>query len=202
MALIDKIFGRKKSLSELTKQELRKEEILVGKQRDRLMKRIEQVAVEKQKIFDQGAKQKSPEVRKALAQEFELKTHEQVQVGRELNLRSKELLTVSRLRLVRENTERGRALGRLNLTDKDVAKISSWIEDDTVSQDLYNERLNTLLELGSASDSDALNATELAGPGNELLDLWNQLDRGAVTKDDALKRADAAVRNRPASAEQ
>jgi hypothetical protein len=202
MALIDKIFGRKKSLSELTKQELRKEEILVGKQRDRLMKRIEQIAGEKQKIFDQGAKQKSPELRKALAQEFELKTHEQVQVARELNLRSKELLTVSRLRLVRENTERGRALGRLNLTDKDVAKISGWIEDDTVTQDLYNERLNTLLELGSASDSEALNATELAGPGNELLDLWNQLDRGAMTKDDALKRADAAVRNRSASAEQ
>ena len=59
MALIDKIFGRKKTLSDLNKQELRKEEILIGKQRDRLFKRIEEIAVAKQKIFQQDATQKS-----------------------------------------------------------------------------------------------------------------------------------------------
>ena len=36
MALIDKFFSRKKTLSELDRQELRKEEILLTKQRDRL----------------------------------------------------------------------------------------------------------------------------------------------------------------------
>ena len=65
--------------------------------------------------------------------------------ARELNLRSKELMTVSRLRMVKENNERGRSLGRLNLTDKDVAKISQWIEDDAVSQDMYQERLGAIL---------------------------------------------------------
>src|SRR5919107_827554 len=125
MALIDKIFGRKKTLSDLNKQELRKEEILIGKQRDRLFKRIEEIATDKQKIFQQGATQKSPELRKALAQQFELKTQEQLMAARELNLRSKELMTVSRLRMVKENGERGRALGRLNLTDKDVARIGT-----------------------------------------------------------------------------
>src|SRR6202163_3693504 len=137
MALIDKIFGRKKTLSELDRQELRKEEILLTKNRDRLFKRIEQISVDKQKIFQQGAIQKSPELRKALAQDFELKTQEQLMSARELNLRSKELMTVSRLRIIKENNSRGKAMGRLNLTDKDVAKISSWIEDDAVSQDVY-----------------------------------------------------------------
>ena len=135
MALIDKLFNRKKTLSQLDRQELRKEEILLTKQRDRLFKRIEQISVDKQKIFQQGATQKSPELRKALAQDFELKTQEQLMSARELNLRSKELMTVSRLRMVKENNERGRAMGRLNLTDKDVAKISQWIEDDAVSQE-------------------------------------------------------------------
>ena len=51
MALIDKIFGRNKSLSELSKQELRKEEILLTKQRDRLFKKIEDISTGKQKIF-------------------------------------------------------------------------------------------------------------------------------------------------------
>jgi hypothetical protein len=98
MALIDKIFGRKKTLSQLGRSELRKEEILLSKQRDRLFKKVEQISVDKQKIFKQGATAKSPELRKALAQDFELKTQEQLMAARELNLRSKELMTVSRLR--------------------------------------------------------------------------------------------------------
>src|SRR5438477_12200840 len=193
MALIDKIFGRNKSLSELTKQELRKEEILLTKQRDRLFKRIEEISVGKQKIFKQGATQKSPELRKALAQDFELKTQEQMMAARELNLRSKELLTVSRLRMVKENNEKGRALGRLNLTDKDVAKISGWIEDDSVTQDSYNERLNMLLELGTESDKEALANAQLTGAGQELMAIWNQMDRGAVKETEAFEQADEAV---------
>ena len=201
MALIDKIFGRKKTLSELDRQELRKEEILLTKQRDRLFKKIEQISVDKQKIFKQGAMQKSPELRKALAQDFELKTQEQLMSARELNLRSKELLTVSRLRMIKENSERGRALGRLNLTDKDVAKISQWIEDDAVTQDMYTERLNTILELGEQADKDALVAAGLSGAGQELLNIWNEMDRGAVKEEEAFEEADRAVRRRAATKE-
>jgi len=199
MALIDKIFGRKKSLSELNRQELRREEILLTKQRDRLFKKIGDISTQKQKIFQQGAQQKSPELRKALAQDFELKTQEQLMAARELNLRSKELLTVSRLRMVKENTEGGRALGRLNLTDKDVAKISGWIEDDSISQDAYTERLNMLLELGADADKDALSNTQLTSSGNELMAIWNQMDKGAVKEDQAFEQADQAVRRRNAS---
>ena len=202
MALIDKIFGRKKTLSELDRQELRKEEILLTKQRDRLFKKIEQISVDKQKIFKQGATQKSPELRKALAQDFEIKTQEQLMSARELNLRSKELLTVSRLRMIKENSERGRALGRLNLTDKDVAKISQWIEDDAVTQDMYTERLNTILELGEQADKDALAAAGLSGAGQELLNIWNEMDRGAVKEDEAFEEADRAVRRRASAAKE
>src|SRR5207248_6851257 len=165
MALIDKIFGRNKTLSDLTRQELRREEILLSKQRDRLFKKIETISTAKQKIFQQGATQKSPELRKALAQDFELKTQEQLMAARELNLRSKELMTVSRLRMIRENTERGRALGRLNVSDKDVAKITGWIEDDPVSQDMYQERLDAIRSLGAASDKEAVSNAGLTGAG-------------------------------------
>src|SRR5688572_27643298 len=165
MALIDKVFGKNRTLSELSRQELRKEEILLGKQRDRLFNRIEQISQEKQRLFKQGAAQKSPELRKALAQDFELKTQEQLMVARELNLRSKELMTVSRLRMVKENNEKGRALGRLNLTDKDVAKISSWIEDDAIGQDIYQERLDQILSLGAQADKDAVASAGLTAAG-------------------------------------
>ena len=202
MALIDKIFGKnKKTLSELDRQELRKEEILLTRQRDKLFKRIEGVATEKQKIFQQGATQKSPELRKALAQQFELKTQEQLMAARERNLRSKELMTISRRRMVKENSGRGRALGRLNLTDKDVARISQWIEDDAVSQDMYQDRLNEILDLGAQADKDALAGAGLSGAGQELMNIWNEMDRGAIKEDDAFVEADRAVRRKQASAD-
>src|SRR6187402_57212 len=182
MALIDKLFGRKKTLSELD--------------RDKLFKRIEGVAAEKQKIFQQGAVQKSPELRKALAQQFELKTQEQLMHARELNLRSKELMTVSRMRMVKEHNEKGRALGRLNLTDKDVARISQWIEDDAVGQDMYQERLDSILELGAQSDKDAIASAGLSSAGQELMNIWNEMDRGAIKQDEGFEEADKAVRRR------
>ncbi|MBA3642012.1 MAG: hypothetical protein H0W53_22685 [Acidobacteria bacterium] len=199
MALINKLFGKTKTLSQLTPQELRKEEILLTKQRDKLFKQIETISTDKQRIFEQGAKQKSPELRKALAQDFELKTQQQLMNARELNLRSKELLTVSRLRMVKENNAKGRALGRLNLTDKDVAKISGWIEDDAVSQDVYQDRLSALLDLGSQSDKDALAGAGLSQGGQELMNIWDELDRGGIKQDDAFAEADRAVRRRNAS---
>lgn len=202
MALIDKLFGtRKKTLSELSRQELRKEEILIGKQRDRLLKKIEDLAAAKQRIFQQGATQKSPELRKALAMDFELKTQEQIMAARELNLRSKELMTVSRLRMVKENSERGRALGRLNLTDKDVAKISQWIEDDAVTQDMYTERLDMLLELGAQADKDALASAGLSAAGQELMNIWSDLDAGRLKEEEAYEEADRAARRRAAASE-
>jgi len=199
MALIDKLFGKKKTLSELNKMELRKEEILLGKQRDRLFKKIETIASDKQKIFQQGAQQKSPELRKSLALNFEMKTQEQLMAARELNLRTKELMTVSRLRMVKENSEGGKALGRLNLTDKDVARISQWIEDDGVGQDMYKERLDSILQLGEQVDKDSLETAGLTQAGQELMSIWNQMDRGKVKEEEAFEEADKAVRKRAAA---
>jgi hypothetical protein len=198
MALIDKLFGKTKTLSQLSRQELRKEELIIGKQRDKLFKRLEQITQEKQKIFQQGATQKSPELRKALAQDFELKTQEQMMSARELNLRSKEFLTVSRLRMIKEHQENGRAMGRLNLTDKDVARISGWIEDQAVSQDIYQDRLDSLLDLGNQADKDALAGAGVSQAGQELLNIWNDMDKGDVKPEAAFDQADQAIRKRNA----
>ena len=102
---------------------------------------------------------------------------------------------------MKENNERGRAMGRLNLTDKDVAKISQWIEDDGVSQDMYTERLNQILDIGQQSDKDALAQAGLSGAGQELMNIWNDMDRGAIENEQAFAEADKAVRRKNASME-
>jgi len=203
MALIDKLFGKKeKTLSELSAAELRREEIVLTKDRDKLFKKIETVAADKQRIFQQGASQKSPELRKALAMQFELKTQEQMLAGRQLNLRSKELLTVSRVRMMKENAPKmSGAMGRLNLTEKDVARITTWIEDDGVTQDMYNERLDEILGLGAQSDKDAMANAGLSSTGQEVMNLWNDMDRGAIKHEEAFEEADKVVRRKNESME-
>lgn len=195
MALLDKLFGPK-SLSELDAVQLRKEEILLQRQRDKLLKKIEDVAAAKQKVFKQGLATKSPELRKALAMDFELKTQEQVLAARELNLRSKELLTVSRMRLMKESRGKGMSGGRLNLTDRDVARITAWISDDSVGSDAYTQRLDMILEAGSDADRDALESAGLTAAGQELMRLWDQVDAGEVKEPEALEKADEAVRSK------
>jgi hypothetical protein len=196
MALLDLIFGKEKSLSELSATELRREEILIEKSRDKLLKKIEGGAEAKKRIFEQGAKSSSPELRKALAQEFEMKSKEQQLAARELNIRSKELLTVSRVRMIKENQGNGRLKGRLNFNEKDFVKISGWIEDDAVNMEHYLERLDELLDLGSQSDSDVLAQTKVGEAGSELLNLWDQMDKGELKQEDALQQADEAVKRK------
>ena len=189
MALIDKIFGRKKTLSELNRQELRKEEILLTKQRDRLFKRIEQISADKQKIFQQGATQKSPELRKALAQDFELKTQEQLMAARELNLRSKELLTVSRLRMVKENNERGRAWAG------STSPTRTWPRSASGSRTTPSAR--TCTWSGSTrSSTSAPSPTRTPWPrpgcrgaGQELMNIWNEMDRGTIEAGRGVRRS-------------
>lgn len=201
MALIDRLFGRNKSLSQLSRQELRREEILLTKRRDKLFAKIDQVAQKKHDIFRQGKQSSSPELRKALAQDFELKTQEQLMAARELNLRSKELMTVARLRLVRENQDHGKSAGRLNLTSRDMAKVATWLESDAISQEVYGERLDTLLEIGHDADRDAIESAGLTRAGSDLMHLWEQLDAGAVDEDQAYEQAEKSSRARAAGAQ-
>lgn len=203
MALFDRLFGsREKSLSEMNRQELRKEEILLQRSRDRLMKKIEALSTQKQALFTQGAQTKSPELRKALAQDFDIRTQEQVLAGRELNLRGKELLTVSRLRMMRENERSGSAMGRLKITSRDVAKITTLINNDAVSQDMYQQQLDAIIEAGSASDQDSLESSGLTQAGQELMHLWGEMDRGLIKQDEAFTQADRISRQKAAEGEQ
>jgi hypothetical protein len=117
-------------------------------------------------------------------------------VAREMNIRSKELLTVSRLRMVKEHTGKGRALGRLNITAGDMAKITGMIENDAVSSEMYTQQLDSLLEIGAQADRDALAGAGLGESGSELMQIWEQMDRGELKQDEGFSAADEAVKRR------
>jgi hypothetical protein len=66
---------------------------------------------------------------------------------------------------------------------------------------MYQDRLNEILDLGAQADKDALAGAGLSGSGQEVMNLWNQMDRGAIREDEAFEEADRAVRRKQASAD-
>ncbi len=194
MSFLDWLVKKKKPLSKMTRSELRRQELLLEKDRNQMLKRIKKLAVDKQDMFEKGAGEKTPEVRKTLAQEFELKTTEQLMISRQLNIRSKELLTVSRLRMIRENHERAKAAGsRFGLiSEMDVIKLGKLIESDAVTTEVYQERLDRLLEIGAGIDEGAAG---LSQAGQEVLNIWDKMDQGVFADAaEAFDEADRRVR--------
>lgn len=194
MALFDWLTNRNKALSEMSRSELRRQELLLQRERDQLVKRISQLAEKKQEIFEKGRNEKSPEVRRMLAQEFDLKTTEQLMSSRQLNMRSKESLTVSRMRMLRENADRAKARGsRLGLiSEKDLVALEKMIENDAITAEMYQDRLDQMLKVGLEEGEAALS------PGSQqVLDIWEQMDTGLITDSgEAFDEAERRVRER------
>ena len=200
MSLFDWLTKRKKSLSQMSRTELRRQELLLEKDRTQLLKRISKLANQKQEVFQRGAGEKVPEVRQMLAQEFEIKTSEQLMVARQLNIRSKEMMTVTRLRMLRENADRAAATGgKLGLiSEKDILRLGRLIESDSVKTEIYQERLDEVLSLGAAVDEGAAGLSEA---GQTVLDVWDKLDAGAIADStEAFDEADRRVREQQAPA--
>jgi hypothetical protein len=200
MALLEWLTKRKKPLSRMTRSELRRQELLLEKDRTQLLNKITKIATDKQTLFERGAQEKTPEVRRTLAQEFELKTTEQLMLARQLNIRSKEMLTVSRLRMLRENADRAGQSNRLGLvSETDILRLGKLIESDAVKAELYQERLDEILAIGTAVDEGAASLSEA---GKTVMNVWEKMDAGAITDQaEAFDEADRSVREKHAAPE-
>lgn len=199
MALFDWLTKKNKALSQMTRQELRRQELLLNRERDQLMKRVTDLAVKKQEIFDRGRQEKTPEVRRVLAQEFDLKTTEQLLTSRQLNIRSKEAITVTRMRMLRENAEKAKARGsKLGLiSEKDLVALEKMIASDEITAEMYQDRLDSMLQIGGEDGENILT------PGSkQVLDVWEQMDTGLIgDAGQAFDEADRRVRERHKASE-
>lgn len=198
MAFLEWLTKRKKLLSQMSRSELRRQELLLEKDRNRLLRRITKLSKGKQELFERGAGEKTPELRRVLAQEFEIKTTEQLMLSRQLNIRSKESMTVSRLRMLRENADRARSSGGLGLiSERDILRLGKLIETDSVRAEVYQERLDEILNLGAEVDEGAAG---LSDAGQTVMSIWEKMDDGVLTdSSEAYEEADRSVRERHAA---
>lgn len=200
MGFLEWLTKRKKRVSEMTRAELRRQELMLEKDRTQLLKKVEKLAKDKQGLFDRGSQEKSPEVRRILAQEFEMRTTEQLMIGRQLNIRSKELMTVSRLRMLRENADRAGQHSKLGLiSETDMLRLGKMIESDAVRAEVYQEKLDDILSVGASVDEGT---GALSDAGQSVLNVWEKMDTGAISDPiEAFDEADRTVREKHAAAE-
>jgi hypothetical protein len=200
MAFIEWLTKRKKRLSQMTRAELRRQELLLEKDRKQLLNKISKLATEKQELFERGAGERTPELRRVLAQEFEIRTTEQLMLSRQLNIRSKEAMTVSRLRMLRENADRAGQSGKLGLvSEADILRLGKMIESDAVRAEVYQERLDEILSIGAAADEGA---AALSEAGETVMKVWEKMDAGAISDaTEGFDEADRSVRERHAMPE-
>jgi len=192
---------KRKTLGTMSVAELRAQEMLLENERNRLQGRIHKLADDKQKIVERGAKERTPEMRRTLAQQYDLMHTEQMMVARHLNIRSKEHLTVSRLRLLRESASRSglASTAIATIRESDLALIEKLIANDAVNAEIYQQRLDEILQIGQEADKETAGVSPAA---KELLRVWDDMDAGLI-KDTgaAFDEAEKRVRERQKAAE-
>lgn len=187
---------RRKTLATMDAAELRAQEMLLTSERDRMMARIGKLSKDKQAVIDKGAKEKTPEMRRTYAQQYDLLHTEQMMLSRHLNIRTKEALTVTRLRLLRETAGRAGvgAMGKGLIRDGDLALIERLIENDKITTEVYQERLDAILQAGHEADAGSAGVSPAAA---ELLRVWNDMDAGIIKDTNAaFDEAERRVRER------
>lgn len=201
MGLWSWLRGGKKGILDYTSDELRREERVLDREKKALMNKMSRLAREKQDIFTKGAGKKSPELRRALAQDYELKTAEEQMTARALNIKGKELLTIARVKMVRE-TQGEQKTSRLlaGLNERDMIELQRLITNDDVTREMYEDKLNDIL---ANSIGESKPEEQLTGAGKKLLEVWQQMDDGELSdSQEAFEKAESSIRKQVTTADE
>ena len=185
-------FSRKK---ELTLTEVKREEMKLNIRENQTIGKLEKLEQEREEIFAKGAKIKSPSRRRQLARIYEMKSGGTKMLERELNLLSKELTTLSALKLALERKESAKeGIGHI-LNRVDESELMTLLEDDKITQEMYSERLNEALSMVTEGNEAVIN--DLGREGNDVMKVWQKMDDGEIESfEDGLREADRIVRKK------
>lgn len=188
MSILEKIFRRRKRLTDLSLEELRVEEKRLEIRENQHINQVDKFEKQREEIFNQGAKTKSPARRRIYARRFNEVAQRVGIVERDLSRVVKELMTLNRIRVILERQRQAPGQRNIleNLTDQDLGKITSLLEDDRISEEVYLSKLD--LMLGVVSDP-AYETQDIGSEGMEVLKTWEAMDEGELDFDQGLKEA-------------
>ena len=188
MSILGQIFTKgKKGLSGLGLEEIRVEEKRLEIRENQHLRQIDKYDKLREEVFHQGAKNKSPARRRIYARRFGDYSQRIGMIERELTRVVKELMTLTRVRGILERQRQvpvANVLGRMK--EEDLLKLSTLLEDDKISEEVYMQKLDTLL--GVVNDP-SYDSQDIGNEGLEVLKTWEQMDEGEMEFGEGLKEA-------------
>ena len=180
---------------DISLEQVKREEIKLGIRETQTLSKLEKLEKEREEIFAKGMKIKSPPRRRQLARLYEAKSSGVKMMERELGVLSKEITTISALKLAMERRHNGKEGVSRILERVDEARLMTFLEDDKVTQEMYLEKLNSVLS--TVTDGATQITEDLGKEGSEVMDVWQKMDEGEIDSfADGLKLADKAVRRK------
>jgi len=188
MSILGKIFKvAKKGLSDLGLEEVRVEEKRLEIRENQHLRQIEKYDKLREEVFHQGAKTKTPARRRIYARRFGEYSQRIGMIERELTRVVKELMTLTRVRGILERQRQIPVQNVLQrLKEEDLMKLTTLLEDDKISEEVYSQKLDLLL--GVVNDP-AYESADIGNEGLEVLKTWEQMDEGELEFDAGLKEA-------------
>jgi hypothetical protein len=188
MSILGKIFTKgKKGLTDLGLEEIRVEEKRLEIRENQHLRQIDKYDKLREDVFHQGAKNKSPARRRIYARRFGDYSQRISMIERELTRVVKELMTLTRVRGILERQRQIPVQNVLQrLKEDDLLKLSTLLEDDKISEEVYLQKLDTLL--GVVNDP-AYESADIGNEGMEVLKTWEQMDEGELEFGEGLKEA-------------
>jgi hypothetical protein len=197
MGFFDVVLRKKKSLR---LEDVKREEIRLGIRENQTLAKLERLEKEREEIFSKGSKIKSPSRRRQLARLYDMKTNGTKMMERELATLSKELTTMSALKLALERKKMSTESASQLLQKVEEAKLTTLLEDDKISQELYQEKLTNVLSV--VMENPATLIEDLGKEGNEVMDVWQKMDEGEIESfEDGIKLADRKLREKDRKSE-
>ena len=189
MSILGKIFTKgKKGLTDFGLEEIRVEEKRLEIRENQHLRQIEKYDKLREEVFHQGAKNKSPARRRIYARRFGDYSQRIGMIERELTRVVKELMTLTRVRGILERQRQVPATQNVlqRLKEEDLMKLTTLLEDDKISEEVYSQKLDLLL--GVVNDP-AYESQDIGNEGLEVLKTWEQMDEGEMEFGEGLKEA-------------
>jgi hypothetical protein len=188
MGFMDWFKHGSKGLMDLSEAEIRREERFLQKDKDKLAHRLERIGAERERLFQRGAQTRDEHLRKSIALEYELKSQEMALAGREMLLKSKEVLALSRIRMLRHAGAAGAGGLLARLSETDQVRLQRLIADAEVKEEMFSEKLDEIL---SSTEREGGLEMALGTEGKRVLDLWQRMDEGDIPSvEDAMRIAE------------
>ena len=175
------LFSKKKTLDDVTLDDLKREKIRLENEEGRFMRRAEDVEGEKKTLFLEGAKEGVPQHRRVLlARKIKERDAEAVNLERNLQMFSKQLRIINGFIMLKENQRIMRESGISSIISKvDLQDLQIYVDQATIEGSFHMEKFSEMLGALEGADQALGKVQE----DDDIQDLVRQMEAVATAED-------------------